>query len=50
MECGDLTSTPAGLPGWGPRFTALVGRDLSRPRSLKLFTEAGRQAAQGRKR
>ena len=30
LECGDLTSTPAGLPGCGPRFTAFVCRDLSR--------------------
>jgi len=41
VECGDLTSTPAGLPGWGPRFTAFVRRDLSRPVATLLAT--GRQ-------
>ena len=29
LECGDLASTPAGLPGWGPRFTASVRGALS---------------------
>src|SRR6185503_10232100 len=47
LECGDLTSTPAGLPGRGPRFTALFGRDLSRPCVRGVYSKG---AASSRRR
>ena len=36
LECADLANTPAGLPSWGPRFSALVHGGLTPlPRRMK---------------
>jgi len=45
LECADLTSTPAGLPGRGPRLSALAGRDPVAIPSVKYKT--GRDSLAG---
>src|SRR5437660_1758131 len=42
LECADLTTTPAGLPGWGPRCQRFVrSRSVAATLRLSLLTHYG---------